>query len=109
MARIIAEISEGPRSPDRQKLLFDSGSSKTMHSKHLLQPDGHAHAFDVIAKGDLDRDGDVDAQDKSLTWDRKIYTTIAEDMKEAARIEGVVIRWGGDFKSFFDGVHFELA
>jgi peptidoglycan LD-endopeptidase CwlK len=30
-------------------------------------------------------------------------------MKQAAKELGVSIRWGGDFKSFFDGPHFELV
>jgi peptidoglycan LD-endopeptidase CwlK len=36
------------------------------------------------------------------------FHTMARHMKEAARKVGVNIKWGGDFKSFFDGPHFEI-
>ncbi len=61
-----------------------------------------------MAVGDINGDGRVDHQDKSLTWDRDAYAEIATAWKRAADELGVKIRWGGDFKSFFDGPHFEL-
>lgn len=100
-------VTEGLRLMERQKRLMAQGFSKTLNSNHLMQSDGFAHAFDVMAVGDLDRDGDVDAQDKALTWDHVIYSGIAEAMKRAAAEMSISIRWGGDFKSFFDGPHFE--
>ena len=36
----------GVRSLETQKKLFESGRSQTMKSKHLIQPDGTAHAVD---------------------------------------------------------------
>jgi peptidoglycan L-alanyl-D-glutamate endopeptidase CwlK len=102
-------VSEGIRSSDRQRALFDAGTSKTMQSKHLRQADGFGYAADVVATGDLDKDGDVDAQDRTRTWDRDIYSEIAAAVKRAADELGVSVRWGGDFKSWFDGPHFELA
>lgn len=80
-----------------------------MNSKHLLQTDGWAHAIDVVAVGDLNMDGVVDVQDRSITWDKEIYGRIAEAMYAAAKEFGVKIRWGGEFKSLFDGPHFELG
>jgi peptidoglycan L-alanyl-D-glutamate endopeptidase CwlK len=62
-----------------------------------------------MAVGDLDRDGDVDAQDRSLTWRREWYGEIAKAMLIAAQELRVNIRWGGSFKSFYDGPHFELT
>lgn len=102
-------VSEGAREIERQRELLAKGWSKTLSSKHLIQPDGFAHAFDIVAVGDLDRDGDVDAQDKALTWDRGLYTEISAAMLGAAATLGVRVRWGGSFKSFFDGPHYELA
>ena len=107
-------VTEGVRSLDRQKLLVAKGASQTLHSKHLRQPDGFGHAVDVVAVGDLDRDGDIDAQDKSLTWEPKIYTAIDAAFERAAGELGVRIRWGGKFKTrdggpYFDGPHHELV
>lgn len=102
-------VTEGLRDIERQKKLVAEGKSRTFHSKHLRQPDGFGHAFDIMAVGDLDKDGDADAQDRSRTWDRDIYRDIANAMQLAAIELGVKIRWGGEFKSYFDGPHFELV
>ncbi len=102
-------ITEGLRSISRQEILFAKGRSRTRQSKHLLQSGNFAHAFDIMAVGDIDGDGDVDAQDKSITWDPRLYHEIAGALKAAAAEIGVSIRWGGDFKSWFDGPHFELT
>lgn len=101
-------VSEGLRTIERQRELVALGFSKTHQSKHLRQEDGFAHAVDLVAVGDLNADGVVDAQDKKLTWDREVYHGISLAIKLAAEDLGVRIRWGGEFKSFFDGPHFEL-
>jgi peptidoglycan L-alanyl-D-glutamate endopeptidase CwlK len=101
-------VTEGVRSYDRQVKLRAEGKSQTLNSKHLPQKDGFAHAVDVMAVGDLDGDGDVDAHDKGRTWDREQYEAIAKAFDQAALERGVAIRWGGRFKSFFDAPHFEL-
>lgn len=102
-------VTEGLRDEVRQLELYEKGFSKTMASKHLRQNDGWAHAFDVVAVGDIDKDGAIDAQDKDLTWKPEIYVEIASAMRSAADALGVKIRWGGEFKGFFDGPHFELV
>jgi peptidoglycan L-alanyl-D-glutamate endopeptidase CwlK len=43
-----------------------------------------------------------------VSWDKEHYITISKAFKQAAEELNVSIRWGGDFKSFFDGPHFEL-
>ena len=103
------EITEGVRSLERQRELFDRGSSKTMDSKHLIQLDGYAHAVDIVAVGDLNQDGTIDAQDKNLTWDKTVYDAIAFDVAKASDVLCVPIRWGGSFKNFYDGVHYEIV
>ncbi|MCK5613759.1 M15 family metallopeptidase [Candidatus Pacearchaeota archaeon] len=101
-------VTESLRQLSRQKDLVAKGFSKTLYSKHLVQPDGFAHAVDLMAVGDLDRDGDIDVQDKSITWDREIYREIASAILRAAKELHTKVRWGGHFKSFYDGPHFEL-
>jgi peptidoglycan L-alanyl-D-glutamate endopeptidase CwlK len=41
-------------------------------------------------------------------WDWPLYAKIGQVMKEVAIEEKVPIVWGGDWKSFRDGPHFEL-
>jgi peptidoglycan L-alanyl-D-glutamate endopeptidase CwlK len=85
-------ISEGLRTKERQKVLFDSGKSQTMNSRHIT---GHAIDFAVI------KDGEV-------TWDFKYYQLVADHIKEVAKKLDVPVIWGGDWKSFRDGPHVEL-
>ena len=85
-------VTEGLRTKERQKQLVAAGASKTMNSRHLT-----GHAFDVAA-----------LVGGSVRWDWPLYTKIAEAVKAAANELGVEIIWGGDWKSFRDGPHFEL-
>lgn len=85
-------ITEGLRTKERQEQLVAEGKSQTMNSKHL-----RGMAVDVVAY-----------IDGKVTWDKEHYHTIAKAFKQAAKELNVSIRWGGDFKSFFDGPHFEL-
>ena len=85
-------ITEGIRTIERQKQLVAAGASKTMQSKHLV-----GKAFDVAAK-----------VGNEVRWDWPLYDTIAKAVKEAAKQLNVPIQWGGDWKSFKDGPHFEL-
>lgn len=85
-------VTEGLRTPERQQQLVNDGFSQTMKSKHLT---GHAVDLVAIVNG-------------KVSWDKQHYPEIARAMKKAADEQKVKIRWGGDFKSFFDGPHFEL-
>jgi peptidoglycan LD-endopeptidase CwlK len=50
-----------------------------------------------------------DATPVPLNWNNiQSFHTMAKHMKAAAKKVGVKIKWGGDFKNFFDGPHFEL-
>jgi peptidoglycan L-alanyl-D-glutamate endopeptidase CwlK len=73
----------GVRSLETQKKLYESGRSQTMKSKHLIQPDGTAHAVDLMA---------YDGSDPS--WEIVMYDDIADAMKAAAKETGAKIRWG---------------
>lgn len=88
----------GVRTIEEQRQLVRSGMSKTMNSRHLIQPDGFAHAFDVVAY--------VDGKVAWTPW--SLYEQIAKAMKIAAKELDVPIEWGGDWKTFKDGPHFQL-
>lgn len=86
-------VTEGRRTLDRQRELLAAGASKTMNSRHLT---GHAVDLAVVIG-------------KGVRWDWPLYRQLGEQVKEAAKIEGVHIVWGGDWTSFKDGPHFELC
>ena len=85
------------RTLEEQKLLVKKGASKTLNSRHIPGKDGYAKAVDfaVTLKG-------------KVRWDWPLYQKLAAIMKEAAKLEKIPITWGGDWKSFKDGPHFEL-
>ena len=85
-------VTEGMRTIERQRELFAKGASKTMNSRHLT-----GHAVDLVAY-----------IGSEVRWDWPLYHKIADAMKRAANSLGVPIVWGGDWKSFKDGPHFEL-
>lgn len=85
-------VIEGLRTHSRQAELFARKASRTMKSRHLT-----GHAVDLMAL--------VNGEGR---WDWPLYAELAKTVKEAARIEGVPITWGGDWTSFKDGPHFEL-
>ena len=84
---------EGLKTHERQKQLVSEGFSQTLKSKHLT---GHAVDLGALVNG-------------TVSWDKEHYHTIAKAMKKSAEELKINIRWGGDFKSFFDGPHFELV
>lgn len=86
-------ITEGIRTIQRQAELVSRGASKTMASKHLT---GRAVDVAAIVNG-------------KVSWDWKYYAQIAEVFKSTAANLGIRIRWGGDWKYFKDGPHFELV
>jgi peptidoglycan L-alanyl-D-glutamate endopeptidase CwlK len=85
-------VIEGVRTKKRQSELFASGASKTMNSRHLT---GHAVDIAPYVAG-------------SIRWDWPLFHQIAPAMKQAAQELGVDIVWGGDWRTFKDGPHFEL-
>lgn len=85
-------VIEGMRTVARQKQLVAKGASKTMNSRHLT-----GHAVDVVPM-----------QDGKISWDWPLYYKLAKVMKKAAKDVGVTLEWGGDWKSFKDGPHWQL-
>jgi peptidoglycan L-alanyl-D-glutamate endopeptidase CwlK len=43
-----------------------------------------------------------------LTWEFDKYKQVADHIKQVANELNIPIVWGGDWKSFKDGPHFEL-
>lgn len=86
------EISETLRTKARQEQLFKAGATMTMNSRHLT-----GHAADIYCT----------VNDK-VRWDWPLYLKAANHIKATAKRLGIAIVWGGDWKSFKDGPHFEL-
>lgn len=86
-------VTEGLRTVERQRQLIAAGASKTLNSRHLS-----GHAVDLAA-----------VVDGSIRWDWPLYHKLAAAMKQAAAELGVALEWGGDWKSFPDGPHFQLS
>jgi len=96
-------VTEGLRSTARQRELVAKGASRTMNSQHLCQNDGYGHAIDVYPYWG----GKLHTEDSRENLAK--YDEIAEAFKAAAAELEIGIIWGGDWKSFVDHPHFELA
>lgn len=86
-------VLEGLRTKERQVQLVASGASRTMNSRHLT---GHAVDLGAILNGKIE-------------WSWPLYDKIAKAMKDAAEELNIPVEWGGDFKSFKDGPHWQLS
>jgi len=111
----------GMRTIEEQEALVAKGASQTMKSKHL-----EGLAVDLMAY--------IGGR---ASWELNVYDDIADAMKEAAKLEGVSVRWGAAWqitdmrewsvtmedamnayidlrrgqgrRPFIDGPHFELS
>lgn len=86
------QITDGLRSQAEQEDLLAKGKSRTIRSRHLT-----GHAVDVVA-----------IEDGKVSWDWNLYETIATAWKRASTETGIKVTWGGDWRGFRDGPHFEL-
>lgn len=99
-------LTEGLRSEARQRELVRIRASKTMRSRHLPHPkDGLSRAVDLIPMVDIDTDGKIEVEEM-YAW--PLYHRLAPVIKQAAADLGVPIEWGGDWRSFKDGPHWQL-
>lgn len=85
-------VLEGLRSLERQKVLKAQGATTTMKSRHLT-----GHAIDIAP-----------LIDGVIRWDWPLYHRLAVIIKDSAKELGIKIEWGGDWKSFKDGPHWQL-
>ena len=86
-------VIEGLRTKERQKQLVASGASKTLESRHIT-----GHAVDLLPIG----------VDGKPAFDWPLYNQLGPAVKKAAEELSIELDWGGDWKSFKDGPHFEL-
>ena len=85
-------VLEGMRTVERQRQLLAKGATKTMNSRHLT---GHAVDLAPVIDG-------------AVSWDWPLYHRLAKTVKAAAAELGVPLIWGGDWRTFKDGPHWEL-
>ncbi|MBD9417675.1 M15 family metallopeptidase [Achromobacter sp. ACM04] len=91
-------VVEGVRTVAQQREYVERGASKTMNSYHLPQADGLGHAVDLapLVGG-------------AIPWnDWQAFADLASVLKACAAELGVPVEWGGDWKSFKDGPHFQI-
>lgn len=92
-------ITEGHRGIEDQKKYYKEGKSKI----DGVNQKGKHNSFPSLA---------VDIAcyiDGKITWDKEYYYAVYGVVETIARQMSIPIRWGGNFKSFFDGCHFELC
>jgi peptidoglycan LD-endopeptidase CwlK len=77
-------VHEGVRTLNRQRAYVDAGVSRTLNSKHLVQPDGFGHAVDLVPY--------IDGQ---LRWEWPAIYPIAWAVQKAAAELDTELVWGG--------------
>lgn len=85
-------VLEGRRTLKRQRELYRAGATRTMNSRHLT---GHAVDLGAYVAG-------------RVSWDWPLYYKIADAMKQASAELDIPIEWGGDWRTFKDGPHYQL-
>lgn len=92
LSKVDFAVLEGLRTPERQAEMVKSGASQTLNSRHLT-----GHAIDVAP-----------IVGNQVRWDWPLYYPLAEAMKAAAAEANIPIEWGGDWRRFKDGPHWQL-
>lgn len=85
-------VLEGLRTVERQRKLYAKGATKTMNSRHLT-----GHAVDIAPY-----------VDGKVSWDWPLYYRLEKFVKQAAKELGYKVEWGGDWRRFKDGPHWQL-
>ncbi|WP_454695586.1 M15 family metallopeptidase [Achromobacter aegrifaciens] len=91
-------VVEGVRTVAQQRENVAKGVSNTMASYHLPQADGLSYAVDLapLVGG-------------AIPWNNwQAFANLAVVVKACAADLGVPVEWGGDWKSFKDGPHFQI-
>ena len=86
-------ITDGLRTEKEQAELVMRGASQTLNSKHLK---GRAIDICILVNG-------------KVRWEFELYKSFAKNFLEyAAAYHDLHLVWGGNWKRFRDGPHFEL-
>jgi len=103
------EVTHGVRTIEEQQALYALGRTKPgkivtqcdgieKKSKHQRDsPKEYGKAVDIVAW-----------VDGKVSWDMAHYKQIADHLLAVAKEKGVKLVWGGNFKKFKDGPHFEI-
>lgn len=86
-------ITEGLRTLARERQLLAKGATRTLRSRHL---DGHAVDVEAFVEG-------------KATWQWSAYVSVAAAVATASEQLEIPTVWGGSWRTFRDGTHFELA
>lgn len=89
----------GSRTHQQQVIMKNSGASRTLKSRHVINPrtnggNGFSHAIDVHPYIEH-LGGDI--------WDWPLYYPIADSFRKAALKLKIPIRWGGIWNKYQDG------
>lgn len=91
-------VQEGLRTVATQRLYVQRGVSKTMNSKHLVQPDGFGHAVDLVPW--------INGQPR---WEAIPCIHIAAAMRQAAKELQTKLTWGAVWDRDFDQLPEDFA
>mgnify|MGYP000865302642 CR=1 FL=1 len=86
-------VLEGLRTLETQKEYLKKGATTTLRSRHLT---GHAVDLGAYIGG-------------SIRWEWPLYDKLSEAVLTASKELDVAVEWGGNWKSFRDGPHFQLS
>ncbi|OAE52997.1 hypothetical protein A7J67_18525 [Achromobacter xylosoxidans] len=91
-------VVEGVRTLAQQREYLTRGASQTLASLHLPQADGLGHAVDLAP-----------LMGGAIPWNNwQAFADLAAVVKACAVELGVPVEWGGDWKKFKDGPHFQI-
>lgn len=96
-ATVPFKVLEGVRSAAAQMRAFKSGHSM-LDGFHKISNHQKGRAVDICPL--------IRGQPIQSSWTP--FYPMAANVKEAAKELGIPIQWGGDWKGFKDGPHFEL-
>ena len=85
-------VLEGVRTIERQRQLLKQGATTTLRSRHLT---GHAVDLAPLQAG-------------KPSWHWPHYHALAPFIKAAAEELGIAVDWGGDWRDFPVGPHWQL-